>query len=65
MCLHSNMSVITGYIYTHYSSVQREVNPFPLSGWGTVLTAAAHILQQVSTQTTSTFLAGKSKLPTF
>lgn len=61
ICLHSNMPIIAGYIYTHYSSVQREVSPLPLSSWGTALIAAAHIFQQVWTQTTSTFLGGKSK----
>lgn len=65
MCLHSNMSVLTGYIYTHYSSVEREVNPFPLSGWGTALTAAAYILRQVRTQTTSILLGGKNKPSSF
>lgn len=61
MCLHSNMPVITGYIYTHYSSEQREVNPFHVSGWGTELTAAVHIFQQVRSQTTSTSPEGKNK----
>lgn len=65
MCLHSNMPVLTGYIYTHYSSVEREVIPFPLSGWDTVFTAAAYILRQVRTQTTSILLGGKNKPPSF
>lgn len=59
MCLHSNMPVITGYIYTHYSSVQREMNPFPFCA--AVLPSTAPILRVVKAQTTSTLLGGKTK----
>lgn len=59
MCLHSNMPVITGYIYTHYSSAQREMNPFPFCA--AVLPITARILRGVRAQTTSILLGGKSK----
>lgn len=63
MCLHSNVPVITGCIYTHYSSVQREMNPFTFRA--AVLPTTARILSIVRAQTTSTLLGGKSKQSSF
>lgn len=43
------MTVIAGYIYNHYRSVQTEVNPFLLFDWDTALRATTHILWRIRT----------------